>query len=245
MTVSWRAGPDGWSASLVTTDGSGFTSLDLDPGRELAVEITDRRRCVGYHADIGAREPCPTFAELDRGAQCEACRERDVYTGYVRGREAAGVDATYAVYLAQVGTAVKVGVTRSDSLMRRWVEQGADFAAELASDLTSTAALDYERQIADTGIRDRVRKEEKVEPPDDELLTDELAALGHEGPVRDLTDRTVYPALTCSAVRRIGRTVGTVRAVKGQIVQVEDLCVACTPGRVLQEPQQQALSRFT
>lgn len=245
MTVTWRSGPDGWTASLLTTDGGGFRTSALAPGTDLSVEVTDNRRCVGYHADRGERDPCPTFAALDRGDQCESCRQRDVYSGYVEGREAAGVDAEYSVYLAQVGTAVKVGVTRSDSVLRRWIEQGADYAVELASGLTSTGALDHERRLADTGISERIRKEEKVAGPVVERLSERVADLDTEGRIRDLTDMTVYPALSCAGVRRRGRAVGTVLAVKGQIVQLDDLCLAVTPGKVLQEPRQQGLSRFT
>lgn len=245
VKISWRDRGDVWVATLVTTDGDSYLEQSLAPGTSLEMEVADERRCIGYHDDIGDRRPCPRFAAVETGSQCAECQGKDVYSGYVRGQEGAAVEAEYSVYLAQIGTTIKVGVTRSESLYRRWIEQGADYGAELESGLTSTRALERERQLSRTGIPERIRKEEKLDKASQDLLTDILEDIEVDTPVHDLRELTAYPQLQCSNLTRTGRAVGSVTAVKGQIIQINELCLACTPGRIIQEPSQQGLTDYT
>ncbi|MDY7080864.1 MAG: DUF2797 domain-containing protein, partial [Halobacteria archaeon] len=174
VKVVWHAGEHEngndddalWSAQLLTVNDDGFDTLDLSPGTHMNFELTDERRCVGHFSGVSEREPCPTYRRIDTGSQCAECRRKDVYAGYVEGREGAKVDADFSVYLAQCGTEIKVGVTRTEKVERRWVEQGADYAAEIARGLTSEEALRMEDAVSQRGIKQRVRKEAKVGEPE-------------------------------------------------------------------------------
>lgn len=245
VKISWQRSPTGWVASLLTTDGDEFTRLPFTTGDEFSYEISTSRRCIGYHDDIGQRYPCPDFTELEAGSRCDRCQKNDIYTQYVRGQAAADTDADYSVYLAQIGDTVKVGVTRSDSLLRRWIEQGAAYGAELQSGITSNQALAEERRISNLGVPERIRKEAKLEPGGDDELRSVIDTLGADTSIQAVAEKTVYPDLDCTQLRREGRAVGSLRAVKGQIFQLDDLCFACTPGRVIHEPSQRGLEEYT
>ncbi len=249
VKVSWRDMDDGWTAALVATDGGGFVRVLLEPGVEFGLEITNDRRCVGYFSDVGERRPCPEFHELESGSQCEGCRRRDVFSGYVEGREPAEVDpdVEFCVYLARCGSGVKVGVTRADKLERRWVEQGADEAAVLRTGLDSREALNLESELSNRySIPERIRKPAKVEEGDVGLRgVVRSRGIELEDGVVDVSGSTVYPALSCSGLERVGRFSGALEAVKGQIVSFESgLCVATSSGRVLQSAEQSGLGDF-
>lgn len=249
VKVSWRDSDDGWTAAVVATDGDGFVRVTLEAGVEFDLEVTDDRRCVGYFSEVGERRPCPEFHELDSGSRCEGCRRRDVFSGYVEGREPAEVDpdVEFCVYLARCGSGVKVGVTRADKLERRWVEQGADEAAVLRSGLDSREALDLESELSNRySIPERIRKPAKVEEGDVDLgEVVRSRGIELEDDAVDVSGSTVYPALSCTGLARSGRFSGRVDAVKGQIVSFDSgLCVAVSSGRVLRPAEQSGLGDF-
>lgn len=249
VKVSWRESDDGWTAALLATDGDVFVQVPLEPGAEFDLEVTDERRCVGYFSDVGERRPCPESRALESGSQCAGCRRRDVFSGYVEGREPAEIDpdVEFCVYLARCGSGVKVGVTRAGKLERRWVEQGADEAAVLRSGIGSREALDLESKLSNRySIPERIRKQEKIDELDVDLR-EVVSSRGIEleGEVVDVSASTVYPALSCSGLTRVGRFSGAVESVKGQIVSFEGgLCVAVSSGRVFRTAEQSGLRDF-
>lgn len=245
LDVEWTEQDDGWQAALRTITPSGIVTRNLTVDTELAFEITDERRCVGYVPDNGERRPCPNTATLDSGRQCETCRSRDAHRAYIEGASGAARSGPHSVYLAQCGEVVKVGVTRSSRLMQRWIEQGASYAVEIESGISAQAALDRESALSDAGLPERIRKSQKVPPASSCRLDTVMDEYGVSGRIVDLTDRTVYPHLTCASVVRTGRAVGTVRAVHGQIINLDELCVAVTPGRCVRPPAQRGLDDWT
>ncbi len=250
VKVTWREEDGGWKASLLAVDEDGFTALPLDRDLEINLELTSSRRCVGYHADVSSREPCPEFRFIDEGSQCRFCRRRDVYAGYVEGRSEADVsgDVEFSVYLARLADVLKVGVTRTEKVLRRWVEQGADEAVELRSSLSSVEALELESEISrDQGVRERVRKEEKRGRVNRTSLEEMLEELDVEveGSVVDVAEKTVYPPPNCTAFSREGRFTGTVESVKGQVVCFTGgRCVAVASGRVFTGLKQRGLMEY-
>ncbi len=250
VKVTWRHDDGGWMASLLAVDEEGFTRTSLDQGVEFDLELSSQRRCVGYHADVSDREPCPGFRSIDGGSQCSSCRRLDVFSGYVEGRTEAAVsgDVEFSVYIARIASEFKVGVTRSGKLVRRWVEQGADEAVEVECSLSSTEALELENKISsERDICQRVRKEDKFRGRSEATLKEKLDGLEVEveGCVVDVSSQTAYPEPRCTAFDREGRFTGEIRSVKGQVVCFETgRCVAVGSGRVFRRVQQQGLSDY-
>lgn len=245
VKIQWTEKKDGWSADLFLVDEEGFFRKPLRPGRKMEFELTDERRCTGFSEEIGIREPCPEYREIDKGSQCFGCQRRGIYSDYVRGNRGMDTDRDFSVYLAQCGETVKVGVTRTEKVVRRWVEQGADFGAEIFSGLSSDMALEKESEISsDRNITERVRKEQKVVPARENLLRDTLEREGFDAEVVDLREKTVYPPNNRTELRRKGLFSGRVRTVKGQLISNGRVSMAMTSGKVMKKPVQQGLGSF-
>lgn len=235
VKVSWS----GDTPELKLATEEGFERLTLSEGRELEYEVINERRCTGFHSAPGNHVPCPEFRKIDSGAQCGECRGKDVYTDYRRGSSGKGLEADFSVYLAQCGNEVKVGVTKSSRLMTRWKEQGANYAAEVFSELTADEALEKEKEISEKGLSERIRKEKKI-GGEEEKLTGVMEDLGLEGEVEE-----VLGSLRCSFVSRKGRFPAPIRKVKGQIVSDGSSCLALSSGKCIIPAEQQSLSGFT
>ncbi|MFB6144761.1 MAG: DUF2797 domain-containing protein [Candidatus Nanohaloarchaea archaeon] len=246
VKVRWQKNEKGkWLANLFTATENGFESIELETGREISFEVGEERRCTGYAPEKGEREPCPEFRKIDSGSQCSECRSRDIYTGYVRGDRSTSLDGEFSVYMAQIGEKVKVGVTRSEKVERRWVEQGADYAAELESGLEAPEALQREEELTYGDISQRVSKSLKVPGAEDATRLERiLAERSMANEVIDVQSKTVYPRLRGLEFRRSGRIEGEIRSVKGQIVSNGRMWLAMGSGRILRKPRQRGLSDF-
>lgn len=243
VKVTWTETDDGWCAQLRFINADGFRTIPLDPGTELAVEITDNRRCTGYTKAPGDRRLCPFERTISSGSQCQQCRNNDYYAGYVSGQSGLNTNDDFSVYLVQAGEAVKVGVTKSRRLEQRWVEQGADYAVELYGALSSRQALRLEDKISEEGINQRIRKEAKTAPATCRL--DEIMDRhGFAGEITAVQDLTVYPPLSDPSLTRTGRFAGTIRSVKGQIVANDRIGLIMSSGRVMDRPSQKGLTEF-
>lgn len=242
--ISWNQTCDGlWKARLGMVDGEGYVYRPLRPGKAFAFELVQERSCTGYAAKPGDRRPCPDAQQISSGSQCAACRGRDYYSDYVSGQKGLDTTEDFSVYLAQCGTAVKVGVTKSARLEQRWVEQGADYATELYGGLNSDQALKIEERLSEEGLPQRIRKEEKaVSGPC--ILEEVRDEHGFSSVIMDVQEKTVYPQFACRDVTRIGRFVGPVQSVKGQLVSNGRIGMILSSGRILQTPQQKGLEDF-
>lgn len=233
--ISWSSG----APVLKLATENGFEDVELKKGAEIEYELTDERRCIGYFTGIGQHEPCPEFSRIDSGDQCHGCRRKDVYAGWAEGSNSPGFDADYSVYLAQCGSKVKVGVSRSDRLETRWREQGADYAVEIFSGLTGDEALEREQRVSGNGIRQRVNKKFKT-VLEENRLPGVMEEHGFEGEIHEIH----AVDLECGKVVRKGRFPSPIDSVKGQLVSNGNYCLALTSGRVLKKPVQQGLSDF-
>lgn len=244
VKVQWEEKEDGWKASLLLATREGFEHLQLSPGRKFSFEVTGERRCTGYAPAPGERAKCPEFRKLEKGSQCPECRGKDIYSGYVRGDTQNDLDGDFSVYLAQISGEVKVGVTRSENVPKRWVEQGADYAVEILEGLSSKVALENEQEISENGLTERVRKEEKVsQATSPEKLEEVMGEKDLDGEIVDVNALTVYPNLE-GDFDRGGLFEGELAAVKGQIIGNGRIALALTSGKVMDRPKQKGLDSF-
>lgn len=245
VKVTWKNTSNGWKAELLTTDGAEFSRQGLQPGRQLNMEISNDRRCTGYAPEPGERTVCPEFRKIQKGSQCPECRGKDIYSGYVRGDTEAEIDGDFSVYLAQIGKKLKVGVTRSEKIPKRWIEQGADYGAEIASGLSSKEALEEEQRITDeNGVKQRIRKESKISKPGSQRLQKKLDELGFDAEIVDVQKLTAYPRVSVARLDRSGVLRGEIKAVKGQIVFTDRVAMAMTSGKTLRKPRQKGVMDF-
>lgn len=244
VKVSWSRGIDGWKGELKLAGPNGFESWNLTPGRSFSFEVTDERRCTGYAPSQGERAECPEFREIDSGSQCPECRGKDIYSGYVRGDSQTDLEGEFSVYLAQISDSVKVGVTRTGNVRRRWVEQGADYGVEILHGLDPKVALENESDISSDGITERIRKENKLPAAaNSDLLRQRMEEHGFEGDIVDVQNLTVYPEVSGS-FRRKGLFEGELQSVKGQIVSNGRISLAMGSGKMLKKPEQKGLKQF-
>lgn len=244
VKVQWKQKSKGWKASLLLATREGFEYINLPSGRNFSFEISGERRCTGYAPAQGERAKCPEFIELESGSQCPECRGKDIYSGYVRGDTQNDLDGDFSVYLAQISGKVKVGVTRSENIQKRWIEQGADYAVEILEGLSSKVALEKEEEISGNGITERVRKEKKVKKaksPD--KIQKVIEKKDFIGEIVDVNAKTVYSDLN-GDFRRGGLFEGGLESVKGQIISNGRIALALTSGKILERPKQKGLDSF-
>jgi len=242
VKVQWKLNSSQkWVAQLFLATSAGFEKRGLQKGREISLELTEERRCTGYAHSPGERTPCPEFREINKGSQCPECRGKDIYTDYVKGSRNQ-LEGEFSVYYAQIGDKFKVGVTRSEHIPKRWVEQGADYAAEIESGLTSNEALDIEKQLTDGKISQRIRKENKLEKSE-EKLSQIMSEKDRHAKIVDVQKITDYPSLKGEFMRE-GLIEGEIESVKGQVLSNGRVALGLTSGRVLEKPRQKGLRDF-
>jgi len=245
VKISWTQKKGRWTPYLKTVDKNGYKHHRLTVGEQIEFELTDRRRCTGYHTGIGRMKPCPEYREIEKGSQCTECRQKDVYTGYIEGRSPAKIKAEFTVYLAQSGPKTKVGVTRTNKTHTRWVEQGADYAVPIKQNLTSQQALKLEQKISreNPGITQTIRKEHKLHKTDSKIERYKRK-LDIKRDITDLQEKIGYPDTIGRKLMRKGRFSGKIHAVKGQIISNGDLCIAMSSGKEIGKPSQTALTSY-
>lgn len=244
VKVSWKRKKKGWKADLLLANRNGFDRLNLATDRSLSLEVTDDRRCTGYAPEKGERTNCPEFREISSGSQCSECRAKDIYSDYVRGDSQTDLEGEFSVYVAQISDRVKVGVTRTGNVRKRWVEQGADYGAEILHGLESGVALQNESRISDNGLTERIRKENKIPAATgSDLLRRKMDEHGFEADIIDVNQLTVYPEPEGKFMRK-GLFEGELKSVKGQIISNSRVCMGISSGKVVKKPDQKGLSSF-
>ncbi|MEM4736069.1 MAG: DUF2797 domain-containing protein [Candidatus Thorarchaeota archaeon] len=137
--------------------------------------VAGPRRCIGHWNPESGVVPCPERMVLVRGGpRCGPCNATDVssrcamcdgsscHASPQRHREC--TETLHVVYAALFGDeVVKVGVSSRERLMTRWLEQGADFAAEIAQIRGGMAARRMEQRLGRlAGLTLSVRNSVKV-----------------------------------------------------------------------------------
>ena len=244
VKVQWKQVSEGkWKANLFLATENGFEKRGLEPGRGLSYEVSNERRCTGYAPSPGERAKCPEFRKIQKGSQCPECRGKDIYAGYVRGEEN-DLDGKFSVYMAQIGEEVKVGVTRKEKIPKRWIEQGADYAAEIITEISSNKALEKEDELTNGKLTQRIRKEKKTIPPQTpDKLKKTLNKRKLDPEIVDVKSLTIYPEIE-GEFSRGGLLEGEIQSVKGQIISNGRVAMAMTSGKTLKQPNQKGLNSF-
>ncbi len=217
----------------------GYEKIRLGKGLKLELEIINKRRCTGFYKSEGCMKPCPKYKKIKSGNQCTECRRKDIYTSWRTGNGTPNFEAEYSVYLAQSGDQVKVGVTKTSRLRNRWLEQGADYATEIKNGLTAQEALKKEKELSQKGLKERIRKEQKINKADPKFLKNKMKELEIETEIID-----IQKPFKCQKLVRKGRFPTPVKYVKGKIVSNGRIAMVMTPGRTLQKPRQKGLTDF-
>jgi len=130
--------------------------------------FSEDQHCIG-HNDGHGRHKC---AHSSKGThQCIHCKHKDISKVYTRldfsGFEwmaAKMMNERYSIYLAYFGAGMlKCGVTRSERVEKRLLEQGADYWAELMHFNNAEDAYQMERLLQDMfGLRNSVTPDKKI-----------------------------------------------------------------------------------
>jgi len=128
------------------------------------------KRCIGYFKN-GKHFPCPHNKKIMYGYNCDECAKMDDYFSCIKcngeyclnhKQRKNCKENNYFIYLATFGPVIKVGISFEMRILKRLVEQGADFAAKIAFVKDGMVARRIESRISDfLNITDRVNGEEK------------------------------------------------------------------------------------
>ncbi len=245
--TSFKVGMSGWQ------DGRTVT-VPLAPGMHVSWRISGPRLCVGYRGVDGTMHPCPEGRRaLLSSPQCGPCMASDISSPCAKcdgsrcsaqpARRASCIQREHVLYVAVFGHGlVKVGVSSSRRVRTRWAEQGADYAAVLATYDSGMAARRVEARLGRSpGLSTRVTTKYKAShlhplPPDRAMQT--VAALrpllrAHGLTLPDLLEdmsqhyglRQLGPHVSCELLRvdrdhRSIDVVGEVVGVKGPILVI-------------------------
>jgi hypothetical protein len=231
-----------WKPSFSAFSGSKIDLFD----KELDIVI-GKRICTGYMKNKKKIE-CPDKLEVNDW-KCNSCKLRDIFfmcmpcTGETclnKKRRNACKKESYFIYLSVFGTLTKVGISQSYRLKQRLVEQGADFAAKIASVEDGKTVREIEQDIVkELGVTDRVRGKEKskrlfTDPNESmKVLFAAITKLQNNGFNKHLIDPEIYDLRDFYKLDQIitqpvmikvenGSAIkGTVVAAKGNIIVIE------------------------
>jgi hypothetical protein len=145
-------------------------NISLKPGQILNIPLSKETYCLGY-AQGGQRLTCPKKSTGKK--QCSHCAKEDDFLVCLRCDGATCLQFTpflkkdcfqgeYSVYLAAFGENVKAGISKTTRLEKRWVEQGADYAAQVFAGVNGQVARQIESALCRSGYLPRVTLDEKL-----------------------------------------------------------------------------------
>ncbi len=142
---------------------------ELEMRGRVALELSSEKRCIGYRTPEGFEECASNSGENVK--QCGLCSWKDIARVYTVGDFSVHPEMRgkceseeYVIYLAGFAEhIIKVGLTRRERLLERWLEQGADFGAELASVQGPYEAYPLEAKLQEKfGFVNAVRASTKI-----------------------------------------------------------------------------------
>jgi hypothetical protein len=142
--------------------------FDLELKNKMVLNFSEELLCIGYKNDLEQYKPC-VHGQINV-RQCNICRRKDVANVYTCGdfslyphlKDILNQE-TYILYLAQFGEDItKIGLTRRSRYLKRWKEQGADFAVAILEFQGPDKAYVIENYISSVyNIPDFVRSNQK------------------------------------------------------------------------------------
>jgi len=202
--------------------------------RNTNIEILEDygKKCTGYYENNGFHN-CPENNEIIRGIRCAVCEGRSQFTACARctGKECRGstearkncLEKTHFLYLTIIGDKLKVGVTKAGRYLKRWVEQGSDYACIIDSGTGKEVRM-KEHELAKE-ISDRVRNTEKIRlftKDNMQMLQTYLENKGLNAPIINV--RKYYEGLDSipkTPLNYSGLLKGRIVCVKGKIIIFE------------------------
>lgn len=146
----------------------GTELADVELNGEFTADFSHECRCIGYQTE-NARHKCPHKRDFVK--QCISCFYKDISKVYTR-LDFAGFEhikeeiskQNFSIYLALFGDSiVKCGVTRTERVEMRVMEQGADFWVELMRFDNADDAYGTEHELQHVfGFRNAVRMDAKM-----------------------------------------------------------------------------------
>lgn len=136
------------------------STINLEYGKTLVWKTGESRYCVGYHVkdEYHHYEPCPSKSMVEKGIQCSKCKNKDLLFPCMicNGSECVNIKSMWnvcevtptSVYITFFGDMIKVGVSKKDRLLKRWIEQGADYASEIAVAPNGLIAREIESAVS-------------------------------------------------------------------------------------------------
>lgn len=141
---------------------------DVELSRNLTAEFSIDKKCVGYQTEHGWHK-----CKYNRAGakQCFYCMHKDIskvytrlnFTGYEHIKEEMSKQ-NFSIYLAAFGDSIiKCGVTRTERVETRTMEQGADYFVELMRFDNAEDAYSTENNLQHTfGFKNAVRVDRKM-----------------------------------------------------------------------------------
>jgi len=212
----------------------------LKPGEEVNLALSPDVYCLGYGRE-GRRHACANKAKGRK--QCAACQKEDDFLVCLRCDGATCLQFTpeikddcfgkdYSVYLASFGDKVKAGVTKTARVQKRWVEQGADYAARVFGNLNGQQARIIESALVRAGYIGRHTTAEKLQLPTplESAIADELESDAFSRVCKQFEKHAIvapqveslqihYPAI--QAAKTTEYLNGTVQGAKGPVLFLE------------------------
>ena len=236
MRIYRYAYDDGWRPYFQTD----AAPLSLAPGQVLSVPLSPETFCLGYTRQ-GVRRACVKNATGKK--QCAFCAKEDDFLLCLRCDGATCLQFTdglkndcfgkdYSVYLAAFGQHIKAGVSKTERLQKRWVEQGADYAPRVFGGVNGQDARVIESALVRSGLLARLTLGQKMELPqadgtvmDDELQSDSFRRVAETFAKNAVPSPRVesmqghYPAI--ASARPTEYLQGTVLGAKGPVLFLE------------------------
>ena len=170
-------------------------------GKKLSMRFSDSVLCIGYQ-ELEKHVKCPH--NLKGWKQCNYCRFKDIsrvftrldFKGYEELREEY-VHQDFSLYLAAFGDSIiKCGVTRSERVGTRTLEQGADFWVELMRFDNGEDAYRVETELQQRfNLRNSVRNDAKLA-----LLNKPKSPEALEAKIKEIKEKNYLENNLCESV---------------------------------------------
>lgn len=165
LAVRW----EGFRPTLVCSVPEDTAPLALQFSKSLEFEISAEKECIGIW-DHTNHTACPTSVRVSRFSRCDSCGadmipdQRCIFEPRCRGDSClveghsgemiAFCSRPHSLYLASYLDKLKIGMTASERVRRRCIEQGADAYIEIASTENRFDARQLEKELSrEYGIR--------------------------------------------------------------------------------------------
>ena len=159
---------ENWEPRLILQDNASLQKIVLfDNDLELKL---GEKLCIGYFK-AGKHYKCPYKNKTEFEYSCSDCQRMDDFFRCIKCNGSSCINEkmrkectenNYFIYLAAFNTLLKVGISHEQRIMKRLVEQGADFGAKIAFVKDGKNVRETEQKVKNhLHITDRITGNEK------------------------------------------------------------------------------------